>query len=147
MLWAHLLSLLLVLISNMVMNLMWPAPLSGSDILWLYLCVWTEEGLGMFKLCLGTHPHGLDICIGLSSSFPRPLGWDSGGFLAHGLAGEDLSHCDADRLDGAEQGRENLSAHAQLWHCQSPGFHTCCAPSTLVSGSREQLCTPAELTL
>lgn len=145
--WADLLSLLLVLISNMVMKLMWPVPLSGGDVPWLCLYPRVEESLGMSELCMRTHPHALDTGIGLSSSFPRPLGWDSGGFLADGLAGEDLSHCDADGLSGAEQGRENLSAHAQPRHHQSPGFHTCCAPSAAVSEGREQLCTPAILPL
>lgn len=101
----------------------------------------------MSKLCLGTCPRGLDTGTGLSSSFPRPLDWDSGRFLAHGLAGEDLGHCDADGLSGTEQGRENLSAHAQLGHYQSPGFLTFCDPTAAVSGGREQLCTPAMLSL
>jgi len=43
----------------------------------------------------------LDTGTGLSSSSPRTLAWDGSGFLADGLAGEDLGHCDADGLSGA----------------------------------------------
>lgn len=77
--------------------------------------------------CAWEHAHGLDTDTELSSSSPRPLAWHSGGFLADGLAGEDLSHCDADGLSGAEQGRESISACAQLGPSQSPGFLACFA--------------------
>lgn len=70
---------------------------------------WEE---GNVRLPQGTwgHLHGLGSDTELSSSFPRPFAWDGGGFLADDLAGKDLSHCDVDRIGGAEQGKHPSSA-------------------------------------
>lgn len=69
----------------------------------------------MSELCLGELLcYSLNTDTGLSSSSSRPLAWNCGGLLADGLAGEDLSHSDADGLSGAEQGRKITSSCAQL---------------------------------